>query len=825
MSNDIELDKETADDLKAEMAYAVTPSNLLLTLEHLMSGKGKEQAAVMVWGAMGIGKALPLTAKVLTPSGWTTMGEVNVGDIITAYDGANTKVLGVFPQGELDIYEITFSDGRTAQCCGQHLWKIYTYGGKNKRNGGWSVMKTEDIKFRMENHVPMASEHYIPLVSKFINKQEQNIPLDPYVLGCLIGDGTLSRNSTKFTNEDTAVVDRISERLPTGVVLNRYKEDGIEYGVSAPGTKNILQEALNTLNLSGHGAADKFIPDVYKNANHEVKIELMKGLMDTDGYVSKSGSLSYTTISQQLASDVQELVRSLGGIAKITEKIPTYTYKGEKLNGKLAYTVSIRYSSGKDFVSMMKKMKRISEDYQYSDLKLKITGIEKKGRAQAQCILIDHHEHLFVTDDYVVTHNTEIVRTLGELWGCRIVALHLPQFDPTDLKGIPVRMEDGRVVWVPSSYLPKQQNVTISADQAKAYKSSIDLDMPNAIDIAVHVNDRTGKTIATFNDKINTVDPELPLAVKVDMLSRKVSITVKSNDKHPDVSGYTIGLIDKSILFLDELSAAVPEVQNAALQLCLDRRVGEYDVPDGVPIVGAGNRESDMAFVNPMSAPLSNRFCHIRLVPNLTDWVEWAILKRVHPHILAYLQWKGSKALMNFEPDKMAEGDGGFPTPRSWYKLSKQMANISHLPEIVFNAIVTGYIGRGMGHDFIAYRKVCENLPSTQDILDGRKVEINDDLDLGARYGLAMSLCYRLQDYHDEFYDPSIKNINDQNPRWKTATVSFSDFIDKYLGKEMTVLCIHIVSSHLGISLISFKGTKKFQMFATRYRDILRKTV
>lgn len=418
---------------------------------------------------------------------------------------------------------------------------------------------------------------------------------------------------------------------------------------------------------------------------------------------------------------------------------------------------------------------------------------------------------------------TEIVRTLGDIWGCRIVALHLPQFDPTDLKGIPVRMDNGDVEWVPSSYLPKQEDLVIGKDNADGFNGVLDFNMPNAEQVAVVLRNKKGQVIGTVNDQINTVDPELPMKAKVDMLGSKVSVTIEPNEDHPSLSGYTLSLIDKSILFLDELSAAVPEVQNAALQLCLDRRVGEYDVPLGVPIVGAGNRESDMAFVNPMSAPLSNRFCHIRLIPSLTDWVEWAMIKKVHPHILGYLQWKGSKALMNFEPDKMAEGDGGFPTPRSWYKLSQQMS--SRLPEPVFNAVVSGFIGKSMGHDFIQYRKVCELLPSTVDILDGKDVKITDDLDLGARYGLATSLCYRLQDYYDEFYDKSIKNIDDQNPRWKTATVAFSDFIDRYLGKEMTVLCIHIVSRHLDISLTSFKGTKKFQGFASRYRDILRKTV
>jgi hypothetical protein len=418
---------------------------------------------------------------------------------------------------------------------------------------------------------------------------------------------------------------------------------------------------------------------------------------------------------------------------------------------------------------------------------------------------------------------TEIVRSLGTMWGCRIVALHLPQFDPTDLKGIPVRMDNGDVEWVPSSYLPKQEDIVVGKDDAKGFNKVVEFNMPNAEQVAVVLRNKQRQVIGTVNDQINTVQPELPMEATVDMLDSKVSINIGTSDDHPSLAGYTISLIDKSILFLDELSAAVPEVQNAALQLCLDRRVGEYDVPLGVPIVGAGNRESDMAFVNPMSAPLSNRFCHIRLIPSLTDWVEWAMIKKVHPHILGYLQWKGSKALMNFEPDKMAEGDGGFPTPRSWYKLSHQMTN--RLPEPVFNAVVAGYIGKSMGHDFIQYRKVCELLPSTQDILDGKDVKITEDLDLGARYGLATSLCYRLLDYYEEFYDKDIKNIDDQNPRWKTATECFSDFIDKYLGKEMTVLCIHIVSRHLDISLRSFKGTKKFQGFASRYRDILRKTV
>lgn len=419
---------------------------------------------------------------------------------------------------------------------------------------------------------------------------------------------------------------------------------------------------------------------------------------------------------------------------------------------------------------------------------------------------------------------TEIVRSLGEMWNCRIVALHLPQFDPTDLKGIPVRMEDGRVVWVPSSYLPKQQDIRLTSDSADGYHETIELDMPNAEDVAVHILDNGGNTIHRFNDQLAGDLNGLPAKFNVDIVHGNVAVELGTSSDHKDLTGYTIVLIDKAILFLDELSAAVPEVQNAALQLCLDRRVGEYDVPVGVPIVAAGNRESDAAFVHPMSAPLSNRFCHVRLMPSLTDWIEWAMIKKVHPHILGYLQWKGSNSLMKFDPDKMAEGDGGFPTPRSWYKLGQQMGG--NIPEAARNSIITGYIGKAMGHDFIAYRKVCELLPSTDDILQGKKVKISDELDhdIGAKYGLATALCYRLEDYYNDHYDEDIKNIEDQSEAWITAAQAFVGFIDKHLGKEMTVLCIHIVSRHLNISFTKFKGTK-FVGFATKYRDILRKTV
>lgn len=407
---------------------------------------------------------------------------------------------------------------------------------------------------------------------------------------------------------------------------------------------------------------------------------------------------------------------------------------------------------------------------------------------------------------------TDIVRTLGDLWDCRIVALHLAQFDPTDLKGIPVRMEDGKVVWIPSSYLPQ---FTVTELRGVTHKN-VGYDFPYATGVMVHIEDENGKTIGRWNDHING-----DLLLKGTTIKfGEGSITI---DSEKPLTG-NVTITDKAIIFLDELSAAVPEVQNAALQLCLDGRVGEYDVPKFVPIVAAGNREIDGAFVHPMSAPLANRFCHVRLTVSTEDWIEYAMLQRVSTQIIGYIQWKGQKALFHFNPDDLSEGDLGFPTPRSWCKLSEQMND--SLQEAVMNAVITGFVGKGTGQQFIAYRKICEKLPNTDDILQGKKVVMPDEFDIGAKYGLAMALCYKLEEYHDRHFDDKIDidEPDKQRPEWRTATRTFCDFIDKHLGREMTVLCVHIVSKHLGISFTKFKGTE-FPLFARKYRNILRKTV
>jgi LAGLIDADG-like domain/TraM recognition site of TraD and TraG len=383
---------------------------------------------MLVLGTTGSGKAQPLDAKIHTPTGWRLMGDIKVGDLVTVPSGGSANVTGVFPQGELEIFKVTFADGRSTEACGDHLWEIHHKHWNGKYKEGVSrvgaarprVLKTREIAELMERNKGTFSVR----LSEAVELPKADLPLNPYLLGLLIGDGNFSGNRLRFSTADEELVDAVCETLPQTLELTQYASDGkVDYeirykpgfrekgGRNADGSyvTNPVRLALRALNLDGKTSFDKFIPEVYKNSSIEQRLLLLRGLMDSDGYAGASGGVSFSSSSQQLAKDVQDLVRSLGGIAKISNKFPTYVYNGEKKQGALSYTVSIRHPEPDSFFALERKKERC-ESYQYADsLKLGIVSIEAVGKKQAQCIMVDHVDHLYITDDYVVTHNTEML--------------------------------------------------------------------------------------------------------------------------------------------------------------------------------------------------------------------------------------------------------------------------------------------------------------------------------------------------------------------------------------------------------------------------------
>jgi intein/homing endonuclease len=158
----------------------------------------------------------------------------------------------------------------------------------------------------------------------------------------------------------------------------------------------------------GKRSCEKFIPDEYLNGSTNQRLELLQGLMDTDGTIGKQGSSSFCTTSIKLAHQVQYLVRSLGGLAKIRSKISFYMYKGERKQGNVNYIIGIRMKNPLSIVTRPeKRAERLKETNQYSDtLKLRIVSIESIGYEDATCIAVDHPIRLYVVENYIVTHNT-----------------------------------------------------------------------------------------------------------------------------------------------------------------------------------------------------------------------------------------------------------------------------------------------------------------------------------------------------------------------------------------------------------------------------------
>lgn len=377
----------------------------------------------IVLGTTGAGKALPLDALVHTPAGWRRMAEIEVGTWVSTPDGRSARVDGVFPQGELDIYEIEFADGRTAEACPEHLWEVHHKHWAGKYKPGVSragaakprLLRTREISELLERNGGKFSIRLPSPVEKPVAVQ----PLDPYLLGALLGDGDLTGKSFRFSSADAALVASVGEALSAvGCELHRYDSSApIDYHVrlapeeAHPGANpGRLRSGLRALGLEGADCFAKFIPETYKEASVGQRWALVQGLMDTDGTCdARKVSLSFSTSSRRLAMDFQEVVRSLGGMATLTGKQPFYVAKGGiRREGRTNYVVLIRHPEPDRFFSLPRKVALASRPYQYArNLKLGITAIRFKRRAQAACIRIDHPDHLFITNDYVVTHNTE----------------------------------------------------------------------------------------------------------------------------------------------------------------------------------------------------------------------------------------------------------------------------------------------------------------------------------------------------------------------------------------------------------------------------------
>lgn len=200
---------------------------------------------------------------------------------------------------------------------------------------------------------------------------------------------------------------------------------------------------------------------------------------------------------------------------------------------------------------------------------------------------------------------------------------------------------------------------------------------------------------------------------------------------------------DNIVLFLDEMNSAPPAVQAAAYQLILNRRVGQYKLPDNVIIVAAGNREGDKGVTYRMPAPLANRFVHIELKVEFNDWFDWAVDNKIHKDVVGYMQFS-KKDLYDYDPRTSSRS---FATPRSWTFVSELLDDA--LDTETTTDLVSGAVGEGLAIKFLAHRKVAADMPDPTDVLSGKVKDLKTK-EISAMYSLTVSLCYELKDAEEK---------------------------------------------------------------------------
>lgn len=358
---------------------------------------------MMIYGQAGMGKAQPLYCQVLTPQGYKKLADILVGDEVMGKDGKPQKVLGVYPQGIRPVYKVTTNDGAITYCDEEHIWNVRASSG-NSRKAGFRNMTLKEMlsKGIVCNQTPREARtgrkamprFEIPVVDA-MEYPEKDFEVNPYILGILIGDGSLVGNVALFSNpdNDSKISEIVEELLPKGFKLKKNDFSGCpQYGIVLDGSDEGYIQRIKRLKLNVTSGF-KFIPKSYLLGSHKQRISLLRGLMDTDGFAFKN-RVYFSTSSKILAYDVVELVNSLGGIANV------HLYEREDKSDE--YRVSIKINEC-PFL-----LERKASEWKESSVSRYIIDATRVEDCECVCIKVSNDDELYVTDNYIVTHNTTV---------------------------------------------------------------------------------------------------------------------------------------------------------------------------------------------------------------------------------------------------------------------------------------------------------------------------------------------------------------------------------------------------------------------------------
>ena len=445
-----------------DLATRAVARRLQLSVADL-NDKGKPMASLLFTGSTGVGKLCVDSTRVPVYSwdgtvAWKRHGDLVPGDFVFGRHGRPIEVLGHFPQGMQDVYQVTLWDGRTLDVGGPHLWTVYTAKRRSNKHAGKDVepvtLTTLEMLERgvVRTYAGDPREHlkfFIP-ANEAVEWPEQNLGVDPYVLGVLIGNGCLTESQLTLSS---AADDADQTVWTVGEWLgSEPKQAGNGYSWNFPagwahpnGRGEALHQTKDVLasvpELVGTYSADRRIPEAYKHASVKQRWALVRGLFDTDGTIDGTSgrfNVSYSTVSKDLAEDLQDVLFSLG----VSNSLKTWRRTKEDRRELVEYNVHVKVGNADkvQFFELPRKREiaaRAARETSGRERVKKfdmvgVKSIEKLPEQQSSsCIYVNDEEHLYQAGQFVVTHNTELTKQLARLlFGDD--QRHLIRFDMTE---------------------------------------------------------------------------------------------------------------------------------------------------------------------------------------------------------------------------------------------------------------------------------------------------------------------------------------------------------------------------------------------------------
>jgi phosphate starvation-inducible PhoH-like protein len=362
------------------------------------------------------GRAQPVTTPVLTPWGFRPIGALGIGDLVVGSNGLPTPVIGVYPQGEEEVFRLTAQDGASTLCSAEHLWAVSTAADR-RRGKPARVLATREMAPNLRSFHQHRYE--LPIVSRPVEIWPREVPLDPYALGLLLGDGCLTTSTTpSFATRDPELAEALEERLDGIELVRKGEVDYVLRNVAGHRggviVANPVTAVLRELGLAGTRSNTKFVPQDYLWNSTEVRRAVLQGLLDTDGGpVTQHGRtcrIQYTTTSPQLRDDVAFLVRSLGGVAywrnrRAEGRRPGRARGREVHHRHDAFVMDIRLPRHVEPFRLRRKLEVYRAHGRGRPMRF-VDSIEPAGVQETVCIQVAAEDSLYVTEDFLVTHNT-----------------------------------------------------------------------------------------------------------------------------------------------------------------------------------------------------------------------------------------------------------------------------------------------------------------------------------------------------------------------------------------------------------------------------------